>query len=60
MQVLLVRLKQPLDAIEAELSRLITGGEGPLARNLNNRLAGIQHQIRQLQALVSNLTSRPK
>jgi len=60
MQVLLVRLKQPLDAIEAELSRLITGGEGPLARNLNNRLAGIQHQIRQLQALVSNLTSRPE
>lgn len=60
MQVLLVHLKQPLDAIEAELNRLVGGGEGPLAKNLGHRLAGVRHQVRQLQALVSKLSSGPE
>jgi GAF domain-containing protein len=60
MQVLLVHLQQPLDAIEAELNRLIRGGEGPLVKNLAHRVTGIRYQVRQLQALVSKLSSGPE
>ena len=60
MQVLLVHLKQPMDAIEAELNRLIRGGEGPLVKSLAHRLTGIRYQVRQLQALVSKLSSGPE
>lgn len=59
-QALQVHLKQPLDAVEMELGRLIEGGEGPLADSLARRLTGIQRQVRHLQALVGNLTSRPE
>jgi two-component system NtrC family sensor kinase len=52
-QAIVVKLRQPLAAMGAELRRLVEGGEGPLPRNVAQRLDRLRQQVEALAGQLS-------